>query len=672
MRIGALAGAAALVGTALAQALLPRLVLAEDTPPAPVQELSLDGLGVGSQAVFGSDGISEVYFPPPAAGLAGSGSFVRLFFAHSPNLGSGSGAVIAVNGQPLTTVQLTNGTAAGGVMEVRTPPSILTQQAPNRLEVRFMLHSAAQPPPAATDLYGRLDGQTMIHYQLAAPAGGRPAGLETYPFSLLGGLSADQTLGVVLPSSPNREELGTAFRLLADVGRRASPQRPIPRLVLSDQLRWLTSGGHPALIAGRVDRLPSPALLDAAGWRHTDRGWTGPGGQLLGSDDGLVATVTSPWDHRSPLLLVSGASDSGLARAAAALVGVSAVPLGGQSAVVSRSESEAARVPQSITLNLAAPRALAPSAAGRYRASMGFVAPPVDPEAGSLLQLRVPSLKGAPAAPTAVEAMLNGQRIGGAALDPAASQARQLRFSFPARLLRAGSNAMTLEFQLGAPRGQAPPEAGSAAADDILTGSLVLPAPASTAADLRSLPYPFFQGTGGRTTAVVATDGESTTLDGAALALLALGSRSAAPPPHLLAAIGRSVPAHDSDLIVVGAPSSGGELARLASSLPFKPTGSVGSVQELSGSSIASGRVLWIGGGPDTLHAAAAAVADGQLTGQAVSVDSAGHIRLVAVNSEPPGMAGGLSLSKALVVLGAALLLLTLLIQLARPRRLPA
>ena len=106
--------------------MLPAMALsADDVASSAVQEISLDSLGVGSQAVYGITGVTQITFPPPAAHLAVAGSFVRLFFAHSTNLGSGSSGVVAINGQPLSTIPLSNSTAAGGVVEVRLPLNLV-------------------------------------------------------------------------------------------------------------------------------------------------------------------------------------------------------------------------------------------------------------------------------------------------------------------------------------------------------------------------------------------------------------------------------------------------------------------------------------------------------------------------------------------------------------------
>jgi hypothetical protein len=640
---------------------------ADDSAPNAAQEISLDSTGVGPQAVYGSSGVTQISFPQPAAHLALSGSFVRLFFSHSTNLGTGSSAVVAMNGQPLSTIPLSNSTAPGGVVEVRLPLNTISEQGPNKLEVRFTMHSTAQPAPAPTDLYGRLDGQTMIHYQLALPQSGLP-GLQTYPYQMVAEAGYSQTVGVVLPEQPGNEELGTALRVIADLGRRSGPQRPDITLVGSDRMGWLTAGGHPAVLIGRVDRIPS-AALNATSWKRSDRGLTGPDGRVLGPDDGLLAIATSPWDHHSPMVLITGATDAALVKASAALVGASGLPITGDSTVASQSEPSSHEPIETIAINVGSPRDLLPSESGRYRTSVGFAAPPVAPDAASQLDIRVPSFKSAPAKPTFLAAELNGQRIGTASIDPSSGDPRNLQFSFPGRVLRPGSNGVTFEFQLrgsGALTGSGATESR----DDTLTGSLVLPRFPSHSTDLRTLPYPFFfQGSPHRT-AVVITDSGQATLDAAAQAMLGLGARSAVPPPHLDSRVGESNLPRGSDLIIVGAaPAPGsGELARVAGRLPLGVSDSVGTLQQAQMSS--GDLVLWVGGGKDTLRPAARALADVQLRGDAVTVDAAGHIQIVsAVSSSPAARIASAGLPKLLAVLAGVLLALVLGFQLVRPRR---
>src|SRR5438128_2597819 len=79
---------------------------AADASPTVAQELTLDGLGIGSQTVYGAHGAVEVTFPAAATDVALAGNYVRVFFSHSGDVAAGSSMLIAVNGQPLLTLPL--------------------------------------------------------------------------------------------------------------------------------------------------------------------------------------------------------------------------------------------------------------------------------------------------------------------------------------------------------------------------------------------------------------------------------------------------------------------------------------------------------------------------------------------------------------------------------------
>ncbi|MDQ6742516.1 MAG: cellulose biosynthesis cyclic di-GMP-binding regulatory protein BcsB [Candidatus Dormibacteraeota bacterium] len=649
-------------------ALPARLASADTVVPPAVQELTLDSLGMGAQTVYGPSGVMEIYFPAPVAQLASSGSFVRLFFSYSSNLVDGSGAVITMNGQPLplhNPVPLSNSTAPGGLAEYPVGPEVLSDQTPNRLRIQFTMRSAAQPPPSSSDLFGRLDGRTLIHYQLATPGGGRPAGLETYPFSLLPTSEQDRTVGVVLPNQPGLEEAGSALRVLADLGYRAGLRRPSVTLVSDDGSGWLASGGRPAVVVGRFDRLPAQ-LQGGSGWKRADRGLDGPGGRTAAQDDGVVAMLTSPWDHTTPIVMVTGVSDTALARATAALVGSSRVPLSSDVTVVTKAETDPPAPIQSVPVNLDTPQDVGTTRPTRYRSTITFAAPPVDSEGTTQLELRLPAFRGSSLKPNFVATELDGQRIGGTTIDPNSGEGRNLEFDFPGRMLRPGNNALTIDYQLQAPSPQAA-AGGTPSGGNTVSGSLTLPRPPFQSSDLRSLPYPFFQNTSAHRTLVAITDASPATLGAAGDAMLSLGTRSAGSPPRIdISVQPKTLPA-GSDAIVVGAPPASGDLAQLARSLPLPVAESAGTVQQVSAPG-GGGLVLWVGGGKDTLGAAARALAD-DLRGQAVTVDGSGHIRAAPVSASPAtSRLASFGLPKLLAVLAGIVLALTLGVQLVRPR----
>src|SRR5215472_14601628 len=228
-----------------------------EAPAGAAQEVTLDGVGIGSQTVYGAHGAVEATFPAAATDLAQAGNFVRVFFSHSADVTPGSSMLIAVDGQPLLTVPLGPGTAGGGVVETRIPTTLLDPRGPNRLQIRFALDG-----PAAT-LYGRIDGQTTLHYELAPSPAGQPE-LEDYPYSLLAAGATNPALGLVLPASPSARDLAAAFRVLGDLGRRAASQHVRPKIVTADQTSWLAAGGVGAVLVGTLAGLPAaPPILQA-------------------------------------------------------------------------------------------------------------------------------------------------------------------------------------------------------------------------------------------------------------------------------------------------------------------------------------------------------------------------------------------------------------------------
>jgi hypothetical protein len=654
--------------------------------PVPVgQELTLAGTGMGAQTVYGPSGAAEVSFPPPATVLAQTGNFVRVFFSHSADAGAGSTMLVAVNGQPLLTVPLTPESAGGGVVETRVPTSLLVERQPNRLQVRFQLAGTA------ATLYGRIDGQTLIHYQLAgAAAGGRPE-LEHYPYSLLADGALRPVVGVVLPSRPGTQDLAPALRVLADLGRRAASQHVRPQVVTSNQASWLAAGGVSALLIGRLSSLPgAPAILEAEGWTLEPAGWTAPDGRVLAADDGLVQAAISPWDHRTPMLLVTGGTQEAVAKAAAAVVSGGGALSGSFviAAAASGATSADAGAGRSVRVSILSPHDLAAFGVGRYRATVGFALPAVDPDDTAVMELTVPALGGAVPAGT-VEADVNGSWVGATRLVGGGTSPTQLVASFTGRTLRPGQNALSLEFHMDS-RAAGPPAADTATAvsdSDTAVASLAVPDPSAGVSDLRLLPYPFLEGNG--TVETVVADGSTGTLSAAAEVMLALGSRSTQPPPDVSVAFASAWDESDRvrALVVVGAPPANSPLGAVGARLPvaFDRPGqvtmagsgsagrvrlstTVGAVEEMTTSDPAGRQVLWVAGtSQDVLGAAAAAIYDPTIGGSANLVDATGRVSPVTGASSPALM--GPSTAQVAGALAAALIVAIVALQLVRPRR---
>jgi hypothetical protein len=663
----------------------PHPAAAEVAPPVG-QEVTLDGLGIGSQTVYGARGATEVTFPAPASQLSPAGNYVRVFFSHSLDAAAGSSMLIAVNGQPLLAVPLTGATAGGGVVETRIPTALLEPRDTNRLQVRFTLSGPA------TTLYGRIDGPTAMHYELAAPPAGQPD-LGQYPYSLLATGAASPGLGLVLPVTPDARDLGAALRVLADLGRRAASQHVRPQVVTSDQVTWLRAGGTGAVLVGRLGGLPAaPPILEGAGWKRSAGGWTSPGGSEVGQDQGLLLVAISPWDHRTPLLLVTGGTAAAVDRAAAALIGGGGA-LTGPSVIVSDAAPNGPVPPARILqVGVLSPRDLASFGAGRYRATVGFSVPPVAPSDTAVMVLTVPAL-GAAVASASVEADVNGSWVAAADLDAGGARPSRIVASVPGRLLRPGRNALSLEFRVdGGTTPVQPTQAPfSTLGAEAATAALSLPDPSPAAGDLRLLPYPFLEGTS--SLQVVLADRAPSTLGAAAQAVLALGSRSTQAPPTLRVAFASGWDGSgDDDLLVIGRPPAGSALEAIGAQLPvvFEESGdvtmgsggsggrvrvrsSVGAVEEVRTSDGLGRQVLWVSGtGADVLLSAAAALYDPTLSGTAVVVDAAGRLSAAGGGTGGPFTGLGPGTAQVAGALAALLILAVVGLQFIRPRRAPA
>jgi hypothetical protein len=610
----------------------------------PAEEVTLGSLGVGSQTVQGGSGSVEVFVPPPPGPLAPSGSFVRVFFSHSPLLDPATSSLtLAINGQPLTSLRLDGSNADGSVLEARVVSSALRSDGPNLLQARFELKVAGAPATGDSAAYARLDPLTLLHYQLYGPPGSRPPPrLESYPFPFAT-RAGDSGLGFVLPQPAAGADLRAAFRLAADLGRRAFTQQLRPEVVTAGSDGWLRSAGKPALLVGTVGRLPAAErVLQAAGFIGSASGWTAPGGQQLQPGDGVLAAVTSPFDGQSPLLLVTGFTDDGLARAAAVLAGTGApLPAGsyailrkGDQAPPASSSSWAAAGTEMPLDDLAAGSAAGGGTGSRYLV-LPFAAAPVDPARSGFLELRVRG-----ASPGLV---LNGETLSGGARETAAGHDGALRQAFDGSLLHPGLNVLGMRLSA----------AGESGATAVLGASLRLPPAPPPGAALEMLPEPVLSAPGGLVVTLSRLDDGM--LRAAVLALAALGSRGAS--LRTLSVVEAS--AFDprsvglASLLAIGGSGGSRPLERLRRELPpavqdageLSRTGAGGAAvlaeQQLPGDAPGSSDPhfqLWIdGSSPQLLQAGAGVLYRHPLAGRALSLDAAGRLQPLQIGGIPAG-----------------------------------
>ncbi|MDQ6742361.1 MAG: cellulose biosynthesis cyclic di-GMP-binding regulatory protein BcsB, partial [Candidatus Dormibacteraeota bacterium] len=665
-------GVAALVGAfaiGVLAASAPATAAAADVARNPLeatQEVTFAALGLGDQTVHGPAGSILTYFPAPPAPLAPSGNFVRVFFGHDAPDDPAATLAVTVNGAPLAVVPLNAGTRAGGVFEKEVPAAMLHPDRPNRLEVRFSL----VPPgrPASADLYGQLGSRTLLHYELRALDGGAPDALEDYPAGLLGPSGAQAgpaPLALFLPSQPDTTEVAAMARLMADLGRRARSYRVEPQVSPTDPVGWLGSASSPALMVGRLDRLPAAGgILQRAGFTRTPEGWRPPrAASAVPADAGIVAVTETPDARGKPVLLVSGGSDRAVVRAADALIGGQGAQLSGRYAVVDRDSGGAADVPGADPLKLSALLGDDPSpqGSGEHRLVFSLPARAADPDGRAQLRLQFdPGAAAGEGVPVVVE--VNGHVLEVSRPAPASGSSASAYVTVPGRFLRVGLNQVALVLRLSGGRS---PTLASAAS------TFQAPPPPRRDIGLAALPYPFLDGDPASSTTLVLPGLDGATLQAVAATFVTMGSRAIAPPPPATVRFlfgNERIAETSGSLVVVGSPPwvrQVGLRVDPAGELVIRPPASgpgQGWVVR-QGPLLGSLQVLWVGG-DDGQAAARAALALGDTA-------TAASVLVVGPDGRPLSGAGSaVDITRPtfetwlprLLPIGAALLLLLLLL----------
>jgi hypothetical protein len=592
---------------------------------------SLQALAVPTQTVFGPSATVAVLFPPPPAPLDGTGGLLELVLAHGP-LAPGSSLSVWVGQQSLAVLPL-QGTDTGGPIALPIPAAALGS-GPNLLTLGFRMLAQGSGPAEAS-----VGDQSFLQYRLAWQ------GLATYPFPLLqpAPASTDQ-ISLLLPGRPDRAEVTALLLLADDLGRRGTGQVS-PDVITQDQMAWLETGGSPGVLVGGWSTLPGAAqILEAAGFRPSGNGWLAPTGRPVG-DQGVLAEVTSPWDHQSPVVLVTGATDQAVIGAAVALASGVAQLTGSYSLVPAQAGPIASTLgpDPGATVALPLPRGGVELGGNSTALTVPVQVPPVEPQADGLLELH------ADAPPRSrLQLMVDGRSAGAAQL-PASGT---VRLAIPGSLLEAGQDALTLSVSM--PAGPVPSRFR------LLSARLRLPGqPAET--DLGELPHPLFDDPAGL--AVLLGDHSQATLTAAARAMAALGARSPILPTLAVVYPEEVTPAvlADHSLLAVGSQ----EQVRTLTALGLQPADDDGggTVEEVT---MPGGHaLLWVGGGDPRAVLMASQALAGQLAGDAVSVSGAGQVSPLNLPlPQPPALAA----IKALAALAALLMVAGVCWQVWRPR----
>lgn len=110
---------------------------------------------------------------------------------------------------------------------------------------------------------------------------------------------------IVVPNEATAAELGAGLQVAAAIGRWAEASAPLPRLTRARELRDRAARANLVLIG--------------AASRDLGRSVSVANAPRLAAGEGLLAVRSSPWAGERSVLIVQGADDAGLARAAMAL-----------------------------------------------------------------------------------------------------------------------------------------------------------------------------------------------------------------------------------------------------------------------------------------------------------------------------------------------------------------
>ena len=620
-----------------------------------VQEFTLSELGIPSRTASGTFPSLAVHVPPPAAALAASGSFIRLFFSHSPEVDATASTLSPeLNGHALLSLPLSPATAAGSAIELPVPSWMLHSDRANLLQASFHLQpvAAGGARPEA-----RLAAETLVHYRLSQEqTTSTSRTLRTYPSPILNlAAGSPDRVGVLMAPQPQAPELSAAFRVVTELGRLSGNRLLKPEVVTATQFEWLQSRDTSALLVGFMQRIPAASLvLASAGF--TDRGGTlkAPDGEAVRDQDGVLAEVASPWNPRATILLVGGRSPVGLARAAAALARAPAKPIGRSYAVLHGDVDQAAesRVPDSTTVEASGETRM--QGRGQHTVTFGFRAPAASSDELGYLDVDVRG-----SGRSNFSAFVNGGQVLAQSLS-GDDRPRRIRLPLPGRNIQPGRNELTVRFDL---QPEAAPNGGADTWAAVAPASAVnLPRPPGRETELRWLPFPFLDaGSGPR---VVLSAPDDRTISAAARLLAALGSRSAFGTPPIDAGYADRPGSGSSrrNLIVVNGMWSSNSL-----SAPLKaarvdpaelPAGTAAIVREGPIPEDTSHRMLEVAAtDEDGMGAAAAAIGKGRVGGAVAAIRRDGG--LAAVGGAPGRVATAFALGMA-VMLGALMLLLLL------------
>ncbi|MGQ9549144.1 MAG: cellulose biosynthesis cyclic di-GMP-binding regulatory protein BcsB [Roseiflexus sp.] len=389
-----------------------------------------------------------------------------------------------------------------------------------------------------------------------------------------GSFDPDQAT-IVIPDNPSINDLEAALTVAAGFGRLTEGRLQIDLTTVQRLSPQVRTGRHLILVGSHTGLAPLARNLDLPATLQ-ENGFAAPGATL---EDGILQMVISPWNSERVVLVVSGASESGVAKAARAL---SAVPVrinNRPNVAVVRDLPEA---PTDLALAIdqrlsdlgLEPRVIR-DRTGTF--DLRFTLPPGQQiDEGAYFDLTFNHAATVDFGQSSLSVGLNGIPIGGVRFSDETTRVTTSRITIPPSAARSGANVLTIQTNL-VPRSLC---ADVRSADLWATiwpeSALHLPMKPATAEprrtfNLSSYPLPFTLNPSLATTAFVVPQRDPVAWNAAALLAFHVGRQTRDAMLQPLAVFADNVPTsvrESHHLLVIGRPSALPILLELGDVLP--------------------------------------------------------------------------------------------------------
>ncbi|MBI3980279.1 MAG: cellulose biosynthesis cyclic di-GMP-binding regulatory protein BcsB [Chloroflexi bacterium] len=316
---------------AVSLALLPLLLAvlpADARPPGeddPLDVIPLAGLGYRDTTLRGRVVSTEYYLPGPGDFLLADDNWLDLDFLPSDLLAADSLMNILWNGIPMKSMSI--GGAPGRSRVSVQLPKDRTDPDVNRVQIQAFLRMNTE---VCTDdengLHLTIFNTTQVRHSFADRRPyPRPAvpDLARYPAPFFSpSVPRPPRVLFVIPNEPNSAELTALVRVASQLGQFAGTRALRLYLARERQIDPADLAQSHLVLIGRQGSLSMLRdLPDAPVRRADDGGFLDPDGEPVSADTGVIFEMPSPWNSARLALVVTGADDLALERAALTLSG---------------------------------------------------------------------------------------------------------------------------------------------------------------------------------------------------------------------------------------------------------------------------------------------------------------------------------------------------------------